>query len=331
MKIKHIIAIDGIRAIAALSVFLQHILQQFSSEKFPINFGWAGVTLFFLLSGFCIHYTQAQTRQMGCSDLDIRYFWKRRLFRIFPVYFASLLISLCLGQYQQSNLVGQYHGSFDFWMHFFFVHNLNPMTFYSINAVFWTIAIEMQFYLIYTLFYRYFKFSLKECALFFCIGLVWYAIISVALVEPWRGVLQRSFVSTFWIWHLGATMATIFISKEGSIDKTNYGLLVVLTFIVLIWDPVVFRLHIVYWVGPLLFAVFIWKSLAFNTPSGLNYIGKVSYSLYLLHPVAIVLVMFWGGEYPQYWVVPLALMLAVVGYYSLERPFISFNKRRLKI
>jgi len=81
----------------------------------------------------------------------------------------------------------------------------------------------------------------------------------------------------------------------------------------------------------LLFAAFIWKSLAFNTPSGLNYIGKISYSLYLLHPVAIVLVMFWGGEYPQYWVVPLALMLAVVGYYSLERPFISFNKRRLKM
>lgn len=329
MKHTHIVAIDGLRAVAALSVFLQHLLQQFAPGQFPNSLGWAGVTLFFLLSGFCIHYPQAQSRQTGRHGLDIGQFGKRRLLRIFPAYFAALLISCWVGQYHPSNLVGPYHGLDDFWMHVFFVHNLRPETFYSINAVFWSIAIEIQFYLIYAFFYRQFRFTLKECALFFCIGLAWYFAVSVAVAEPWRGLLQRSFVSTFWIWHLGAVMATLFVRKESHVSKANYGLVLLASVLVLIWDPVIFRLHIIYWFGPLVLAVFIWKTFAFKTPNALNHVGRISYSLYLFHPVAIALVMGWAFVYPQSWAILLGLALATTGYYALESPFIALSKRKV--
>jgi peptidoglycan/LPS O-acetylase OafA/YrhL len=330
MNQKHIVALDGLRAIAALAVFSQHISQQFAHGQLPNSLGWAGVTLFFLLSGFCIHYPKALSQNGQIRTLDFKEFAKRRLLRIFPAYIAVLLISYSIGQYQETNLLGKYHGSHDFWMHIFFIHNLSPDTFYSINAVFWSIAIEIQFYLIYALFYQYFRFTLKESALFFVLGLACYCLVSLVFSSPWREVLQRSFVATFWIWHLGAVMATMFAHREGRVNKAHYGLVLVALVLVCTVDPVIFRLHVVYWIGPLVFAVFIWKTLAFTTPGILNYIGKISYSLYLLHPIAIALAIGWIGVYPQYWALPLGLTLAAGGYYTLEAPFIKLRQSKIR-
>ncbi len=330
MQQKHIVSIDGLRALAALSVFLQHLVQQFSSGKFSSSLGWAGVTMFFLLSGFCIHYSQVKLQNnLGQRNLDYREFAKRRLLRLFPAYFVVLLISCWLGQYFQTNVINRCHGLHDFLMHLFFVHNLSPDTFYSINGVFWSLAIEVQFYLIYALFYQRFRFTLQESAYFFACGLTWYFFVSVAFVEPWRGVLQKSFIATFWIWHLGAVMAKMFVQKKNSIEKKHFGLVLAASVTVLLVDPVIFRLHLIYWIGPLVFAVFVWKSLAFKTPGVLNFIGKISYSLYLLHPVAIALAIGWIRIYPQYWSFPLGLALASIGYYILEAPFINLRKRAI--
>ena len=117
MKPKHIASIDALRAVAALSVLFQHIVQQFEPGLFPmlgVNpswLGWAGVTIFFLLSGFCIHYPQALLEgEQGKSKLNNIRFARHRFFRIYPAYVVAIFISLLVGYFVKTNLI---NGSVD--------------------------------------------------------------------------------------------------------------------------------------------------------------------------------------------------------------------------
>ena len=78
-------ALDGLRAIAFLMVFGQHYLQ--------LPWGWAGVDLFFVLSGFLITGILFDT----CDDSHrIRNFYVRRTLRIFPLYYGVMLALLLM-------------------------------------------------------------------------------------------------------------------------------------------------------------------------------------------------------------------------------------------
>src|SRR5579863_4992242 len=92
--------IDDVRGIAILSVFLFHAVaaaygysmlswngwfRNFDVPKsflalLPLNIGWIGVPIFFVVSGFCIHVS---FQQQGC---EWRSFFIRRFFRIYPAY-----------------------------------------------------------------------------------------------------------------------------------------------------------------------------------------------------------------------------------------------------
>ena len=76
-------ALDGIRAIAFLLVFFQHY------RKLP--WGWTGVDLFFVLSGFLITGILWDTRD---DPARVRNFYVRRTLRIFPLYYGSMLLLL---------------------------------------------------------------------------------------------------------------------------------------------------------------------------------------------------------------------------------------------
>src|SRR5215469_5366122 len=102
----HIGFLDHFRGIAILSVFLFHSLfatfhlsnlpwngwfPDVASSKtllllLPVTMGWAGVAIFFVISGFCIHYSFHQ------HGRNWRTFFLRRFFRICPPYFFAVLL-----------------------------------------------------------------------------------------------------------------------------------------------------------------------------------------------------------------------------------------------
>jgi peptidoglycan/LPS O-acetylase OafA/YrhL len=119
--------------------------------QFGSSFGYIGVFLFFVISGFCIHLQWAKTKAAGLEP-DIRFgpFWKRRIRRLYPPYLITLLLFLLL----TAATVGLNFTHFVFYdlgMHLLMLHNLDPNTCYTINGVFWTLAIEEQLYLAYFL------------------------------------------------------------------------------------------------------------------------------------------------------------------------------------
>lgn len=98
---KHIPALDGVRGVAILLVMLCHYtvapagapvekVGAFAKGLFSITkFGWCGVDLFFVLSGFLITGILYDAKQ---SAHYFRNFYMRRVLRIFPVYFGLLAI-----------------------------------------------------------------------------------------------------------------------------------------------------------------------------------------------------------------------------------------------
>ena len=156
--------IDALRGIAALGVVFYHAVEQGEKAlpqnilQYPVraiqfvsSFAYIGVFLFFVISGFCIHLQWAKAKAAG-TEAEIRFgaFWKRRLRRLYPPYIIALVLFLLLAA-STAGINLTHFFFYDIGMHLLMLHNLDPKTCYTINGVFWTLAIEEQLYLMYFL------------------------------------------------------------------------------------------------------------------------------------------------------------------------------------
>ena len=156
-------ALDGLRAIAVLLVFAEHYLV----GNYPaLNWGWTGVDIFFVLSGFLITGILYDSRR---SPHRLRTFYMRRTLRIFPLYYGVLLVALLttplfhwywnpawllwltyLGNYARFifrhtplaalNVVEQLR-----------IQPIHPGSFILRLGHFWSLCVEEQFYLVWPL------------------------------------------------------------------------------------------------------------------------------------------------------------------------------------
>ena len=159
------LTLDAMRGGAALAVVTYHALgvaPQTASRgwewwlpqiaAFTVHYAYAGIYLFFVISGFCIHLFWARARAAGVHQpvIDFFAFWKRRVRRLYPPYFAALALYLGYLAYKTPVEVTGFY-VWDVVLHLFMLHNLDPRTAYTINGAFWTLAIEEQLYLAYFL------------------------------------------------------------------------------------------------------------------------------------------------------------------------------------
>lgn len=155
--LKKIPSLDGVRGIAALMVIFFHyfiavhpstlLLAVF--KKFAV-FGQTGVSLFFVLSGFLI------TRILLNSKDNSNYFknfYARRSLRIFPLYFLFLFFYFYLLPF----LIDQNNNPSS-WFYWVYLQNI-AMTFNWVNngpMHFWSLAVEEHFYMFWPLFVYFF-------------------------------------------------------------------------------------------------------------------------------------------------------------------------------
>src|SRR4030095_14795511 len=157
-------SIDALRGIAALGVVFYHAIEQgekvvpqgflgypVRALQFVSSFGYIGVFLFFVISGFCIHLQWARARANEQEpQINFGAFWKRRIRRLYPPYIITLALFIFLSATAVGINVTHFF-IYDVALHLLMLHNLDPKTCYSINGVFWTLAIEEQLYLAYFL------------------------------------------------------------------------------------------------------------------------------------------------------------------------------------
>ncbi len=166
--VHYIGVLDGMRAIAILIIAWYHIWQQ--SWLMPIagavNLDWLVrngsilVDMMILLSGFCLFLPYAREMVLGGKAGTCGEFYMKRVARIVPSYYVSLLIvllffALPLGEYGNDfSLMGK-----DIVSHLTFTHNLfgELIRGTHLNGVLWTIGVEVQFYLIFPLLAKFFR------------------------------------------------------------------------------------------------------------------------------------------------------------------------------
>jgi len=159
----HIPALDGVRGIAIALVLLSHFMLRayFQDERayFITQFGWIGVDLFFVLSGFLITGILLDSKY---NEHYWRNFYRRRALRILPLYYFVVLVTwLTILFIEKAPERLQGYDSFTWF--FTFTPNIamglkNDFLYHShifnLNHL-WSLAIEEQFYLFWPLIVRY--------------------------------------------------------------------------------------------------------------------------------------------------------------------------------
>jgi peptidoglycan/LPS O-acetylase OafA/YrhL len=171
----------------------------------PVAWGSAGVPIFFVISGYCIHRSGAARLIANPGfRLDTRQFWLRRFVRIYPVLLAALLLTFAADSISLT-LQPVSHKILDIGPRAFLVNLLSLQGVagktYGSNGALWTLSLEVQFYLIYPL-----VFALRRR---FGLHAVIAGIAAINLVSAFT--LQRHdlvFFTSYWFsWILGAWIA----------------------------------------------------------------------------------------------------------------------------
>jgi peptidoglycan/LPS O-acetylase OafA/YrhL len=171
---KRLAYIDGLRATAALMVLVTHAWAFSGAPALSVKLGGAtlllsaipavgyvGVSLFLVLSGFCLMWPFACDPAYR-DRMPAMAFWKRRAQRIVPAYFASMVVVGGLlwmehslnarGVWPQQRLERMSVG--DVLPHLLFVHNLSAHHVSTINGSYWSLALEFQLYLLFPLLFE---------------------------------------------------------------------------------------------------------------------------------------------------------------------------------
>ena len=306
-------SLDTLRGLSALAVCWYHFSGISMIGAGPIRvsgaYGWLGVDVFFVISGFVIPLALLRERY---NLSNYRRFLLKRLTRLYPPYLASLAVGVALlGLYSiykgQSEVNLDAH---DLLLHLGLLNDLFGRPW--INSIYWSLAIEFQFYLMVGLFFPLLFSS-----------------------EPWRRYVgYAAFVlpvfalpSSIFLFHFSFLflMGILIIQyASGLLRRLEYlTLLIVCSLGILLVAGLVVLYAALFTVAAITF-------LKRRIPV-LDDLGRISYSFYLLHGslgslVLFVLLRFTNvsGELQKLLVLLLSVFASVcfatVAYYLIERP-----------
>lgn len=365
--------IDALRGVAALGVVLYHAVDQNRTAvpdnlleypvrlvQFASSFGYIGVFLFFVISGFCIHLQWAKAKAAG-SEPEIRFgsFWKRRIRRLYPPYVIALLLYLLITAWT-FKLDFTHFFFYDLGMHLLMLHNLDPDTCYSINGVFWTLAIEEQLYLAYFLL----LFLRVRCgwgvtiAICLFARIAWMGFSHVVWLKTGYGIpVPESAAGHWFTWALGAIGVEVMFGlvrlRGWARDLRLAMVLIVAASVLSYYLPGISKdtfLHSSSWflihplwglgffivVNRVVLAEQSWLRQA-KLPSMVSLfstLGIFSYSIYLTHE--LVIMQSWRWTNPAWLqlqnvvlvVVPATILFAWVFFWFCEKPFMVRHTRK---
>ncbi|MGH9520852.1 MAG: acyltransferase family protein [Terriglobales bacterium] len=279
---KRIPQLDGVRALAILAVFVHHALH--------VKLLWSGVDLFFILSGFLITNVLLEAKHHSLGGY-FAHFYSRRVRRILAPYLLTLLVaSLFVG------LAWTRHWYF----YLLFTNFLRPLHI-ALPVAFeplWSLAVEEQFYLLWPLaVYFLSERHLRRLCLALILaapvlrGLFHFsAIWPIFMLTPFRMDLLAA----------GGLLCLVWREKPERFARRGPGLAAAFLCFGLVTLAVLGRLHIT-WTGNtragnvliyeatlsiclgfLLYALSGWRVGWLCWPP-LRYIGKISYTMYLVH------------------------------------------------
>jgi peptidoglycan/LPS O-acetylase OafA/YrhL len=173
-----------------------------------LGWGYLGVPLFFVISGFCIHLPTAASQAAGRTTRpDWRRFFLRRFWRLYPPYCAALVVAVVLTLLSTGVLPTGWIGVA---AQALLVQTLHPNTWDGVNPPAWTLAVEAQLYLAYPVMLALFVRCgpWRGLGAVLAITMLYRTSLTCGLVpDPFAGVAWEFFLARWWEWALGAFLA----------------------------------------------------------------------------------------------------------------------------
>lgn len=325
--------IQGLRAIAVLLVFFFHL----SSSWMPG--GFIGVDIFFVISGYLV--SSIIIHKLNSNKFSIKDFYVSRIKRIVPAYLFLLVVLGIVASFVFT-ITDVYSFRKSLFYSIVFLSNIH---FASLDNYFgassnenpllhtWTLAVEMQFYLILPLLLMTFRKSriLNGILLFTITVLVAYSTYNISIGN--KQIMYFSLFSRMPEFLLGVLAASLSLKDQDfvKVNSNKFGLFGLLTLMVsaFLFNESSHFPGIMAMI-PCLGTVFILIS-----PSGivnrilskrfLVFIGEISYSIYLWHWPIMAIIRYRNESYnlntiEMVIVTFLTLTLSIVSYYLVERP-----------
>ncbi len=308
--------LNALRFFAATLVIFHH-LEQYKfwghqkslwGASFVDALGHKPVSLFFVLSGFLITYLLLEEKREH-NSIDIRQFYLKRVFRIWPLYFTIVIIALLVIPTFSSIAFSDMplpNSPVVLISLILILPNVLRISFPTLLGAnqLWSVGIEEQFYLIWPLLIKRFKNNILSFLLVFIFSkIAFHGVLLYVLTftnVPWLmkfEVLYRLFpVEQMAVGTVGASV--LFYKRERMLKYLGSPLIAFLAFLLIL---VTSFIHVDSFLLPLfeavLFIVIIYQitinrnihKYLENKP--LHYLGSISYGIYMWHTVAITISM----------------------------------------
>ncbi len=298
--------LDALRGLAAAYVLMYHMVFVAQPnlalprwvEKVA-HAGGSGVTLFFIVSAFSLYYTMP----LRANDRSpVIGFFIHRFFRIAPLFYAMIALSALRDIW----LFDAHHSVWMYVSQLAFVFNFVPGHQEGFVWAGWTIGVEMVFYAVFPLIYARVRSTGDSVAFAFLCLLLWMFVqllLEYSLMPPeWeKSILQWSSLRYFPVFAVGAIVYHQYLRPTAGDgrpdDRRGVGNALIMIglfwFYTLLngWMPNVFG-DLFYWQGVAYGSILLgtamspWKVIVNRITT---FLGKVSYSVYLLHTTVIYL------------------------------------------
>lgn len=348
--------VNLLRAVAALLVVGYHVIELGKWSSFPqegplaaFRIGWLGVDLFFVISGFVIGYSALVLYRASPAGFQGAY-WSRRLSRILPLYLLTLVAWIAVFWPDFCGLSAQ-DWAIQLATHLTFTHHFWVPTHGAINGPSWSLGIEMQFYALVALAIGWIDRTPGWRIWLFAILVSW--AYRYGAMRYWAG--EPGYVLFVKVTQLPGVLdqfaAGIFLAKrvlDGEPARRGEALGWIAAAIASGWLAfTLYWSHAAYWIFPSM--VVFWRTLlaffllclvaaAVRLPQSLSqrwlrpvdYLGEVSYGIYLWHMFMLALAIRWVGPDPA-GILAMTLagtgMLAALSWHAFEKPFMRFARR----
>ncbi len=357
----HFLRLDTLRGVAILLVFLFHywltihqrdshlanesILSPSLSPLLSLHkLGFLGVQLFFVISGFCIHYSFLSWKQRSADRPNYQFFrgfYHRRFWRIVPPYLVALL---CFYFLKTPQPFSSQHLT-DLLPHLALSNTLIASQEFQINPSFWSVAVEWQLYLAYPLvLWLFIKFgSFRAFLAASVVGAIFRFGLPMIHAPFW---IENLPFRWWYEWTVGVLVAALWSERRRLFPQSlmiGFGLAALTYFAILYTNDMILK-----WMVPPFFFAYVVEACVWSTrpvsrlSRSMGLLGICSYSFYLWHqPLVGAAVSFFARKSTssgpfEIWVGFSALIfvaitvIAAASYQLIEKPSIAIGHLSLR-
>ncbi|WP_282069502.1 acyltransferase family protein [Olleya namhaensis] len=295
--------IDALRGIAILMVIVHHTSQQ-GSVATPYWFGklcslgTRGVQLFFVASAFTL-YRSYRNRVLD-ENKHVKNFFIRRFFRIAPIYYLAILYFIFHKQIGVPYWLGNQPliSSSNIVSNVFFVNGISPYWINSLVPGGWSITVEVMFYTLFPFLFLKIK-NINNAFTFLIVTLLIKLVVQEFLIQfqmipsdhIWREFIYYNLTSQLPVFAIGIIMFFLIENfKNFNLVSKKIKILSIILLLLQVGSKFDFLFvnHIFFAIIFLVFGVILSKGyLGFISNKVILYIGKISFSMYIIHFIVI--------------------------------------------